>query len=421
MDPLSITTGVIGAGTFAFNACTALHSFIRELKSQDKSARALKAELNDLTVVLQLLLETIANHPTLDFQALKLLLLRCGHACEDYGKIIERCTKHSSTTSRPSVRDWVKQKYLQGDINDFKAMLAAYKSTINIALANANLRIAAISPEVLEDYKDMISDVSSDLSTHMADIQAKIERLQAGDATAIDDVAVEWDAMLEERKCAQSGLDMCAQLSAEIARFESASTEPTKFSDRPSAQKHIKSGLGEIKGSVASLVTRLRTHEAAISSQLEAMSQNDVFSEPVATQLAQLRQTKESISQCIDIVTEAGELVDERSNVFEDITLADNSYAFSVSTVNDLVTARRLNLKGRSRHFGGQVADETVQQAMKALTQLDAVHLKVIAQNPNAVPQDGPDSDPRLSGDTKQFNNRFGPGVPLSANRTGEN
>ncbi|KAI1842106.1 hypothetical protein JX265_014143, partial [Neoarthrinium moseri] len=61
------------------------------------------------------------------------------------------------------MRDWITQQYLQGDINDFRAMLASYKSTITIALASANLCITAISPGVLEDYKDTVSDTSSDI------------------------------------------------------------------------------------------------------------------------------------------------------------------------------------------------------------------------------------------------------------------
>lgn len=139
MDPLSITAGILAVGGFALKSSMALHQTIREFKTQNKDARALKAELGDLTGVLGSLLETVANNPTIDFRSLELPLQRCGHACEDYGKIIERCIKHSGDGQRPSVRDWLTQKYLQGDINDFKEMLAAHKSTINIALANANM------------------------------------------------------------------------------------------------------------------------------------------------------------------------------------------------------------------------------------------------------------------------------------------
>lgn len=135
-DPVS---SVLAIGGFALKSTIALHGTIRSFQSQNKDARALKAEVNDLTCVLESLLETVANNPTLDFKALELPLQRCGTSCEEYGKIVARCTKHSNDESRPSVRDWITQKYLQGDINDFRLMLAAHKSTINIALANANL------------------------------------------------------------------------------------------------------------------------------------------------------------------------------------------------------------------------------------------------------------------------------------------
>lgn len=138
-DPLSITGGVIAVGGFALKASIALHELIRSFHSQNKDARALKAEVSDLNGVLGSLLETVASNPTLDFKILELPLQRCGHACEEYRKIVEKCTQHSGGKGRPSVRDWITQKYLQGDINDFRDMLAIYKSTINIALANANL------------------------------------------------------------------------------------------------------------------------------------------------------------------------------------------------------------------------------------------------------------------------------------------
>ncbi|KAL0938210.1 uncharacterized protein CTRU02_207941 [Colletotrichum truncatum] len=377
MDPLTIFTSVLAVGGFTLKACTDLLVLVRGLKSQHKDARALKSELSDLIGVLNALLATVSDHPNIDLESLKRPLQRCGKACEEYGEIIKRCTKHSND-SRPSLRDWITQKYLQGDITDFKNMLAAYKSTINIALANANLRIAALSPEALEDYKDMISDTTDDLETYLADVQNRIDRLQASDKSAVKEMALEWQAMLEEKENAQQGLNMCAQLSALIVQAESASKEPAHFSERPSTHKYTKTTLSDAKASFKTLAENLKTHEALIDRQLQAMSLNETLSESVAVQLDLLQQTKETISQCIKVVGEAGEVANERSNVFEDITLADNSYAFSVSTVNDLITARGLNLKGRSRHFGGQMTDETVQKSMEALTQLDAEHLRYL-------------------------------------------
>jgi hypothetical protein len=138
VDPLSVSSGVIALVTFALQASVALLKTIRDFQSRDRKARALKDELGALNDVLEALLETINNNPDVDFNALRLPLGRCGKACEEYRDLVSKCTKHS-TGSRASVRDWVKQLYLQGDITDFSTMLAGYKSTINIALANANM------------------------------------------------------------------------------------------------------------------------------------------------------------------------------------------------------------------------------------------------------------------------------------------
>ena len=137
-DPLSISASVVGLVSFAITSSVKLYGTIRDFQSRDKKARSLKNELGELTAVLQSLLDTVTNNPDLNFDALKVPLHRCGNACQEYGELISRCTKHS-TDSRASIRDWVTQKYLQGDINDFKDMLATYKATINIALANANM------------------------------------------------------------------------------------------------------------------------------------------------------------------------------------------------------------------------------------------------------------------------------------------
>jgi hypothetical protein len=47
-----------------------------------------------------------------------------------------------------------------------------------------------------------------------------------------------------------------------------------------------------------------------------------------------------------------------RQSVFEDITLADGSYSFTVSTIGDLVLAKKINLSGGSCNVGGQISNE---------------------------------------------------------------
>ncbi|CZR37693.1 uncharacterized protein FPRO_07116 [Fusarium proliferatum ET1] len=225
-DCLGITSSIVSLVGFALKSCNALYTTIRDFQSQDKNARALKNELADLRGVLQSLAETVHNNNDINFNALKLPLLRCGKTCEEYGDLIARCTKYSSL-SRPSLRDWVNQQYLKGDITDIREMLAGYKFTISVALATANIRAtASIPPNVLEEYKDLIRDTTNDLQEHIHQLEERVH----GKPPAVEDHV--WLAILEEKQSTQEGLKICSQLSAQIEKLESASREnPQCLSD----------------------------------------------------------------------------------------------------------------------------------------------------------------------------------------------
>ncbi|UKZ74790.1 hypothetical protein TrVFT333_002460 [Trichoderma virens FT-333] len=397
-DPLSIASGIVALVTFALTSSVNLYTTIRNFQSQDKKARALKIELSDITTVLESLLETVNNNPDINFEALKAPLHRCGNACNEYGELICRFTRRS-TASRSSVRDWVTQKYLQGDITDFKDMLAGYKSTINIALANANIRVAAITPRVLEDYKDMISDTTQDLKEHLQRLDEKIQLLSHSDQSN-----TEWQAMIEEKMSTQQGLEICAQLSKRIEELEPVPEENYQFSERPSAHKYVKSGLDAAKGSINKLVTQLRNHEEDIDNRMQVMASTHPISKDAVAELERLRATKASIHQCIQVISDAGDTrAVERHNVFEDITLADDAYNFTISTIGDLVTARRINLTGRSRNVGGQISDESYQRTIDRFSE-QAI------QNSQEVTKIHDQSASMPS-----FGNRHGPGLRLSS------
>ncbi|KAM0435653.1 hypothetical protein ACHAQK_008224 [Fusarium lateritium] len=370
-DGLSVASGVVALVTFAFQSSTVLFKTVRSYKTQDADARALKFELSELTTVLQSLLETATNHPDINFNALELPLLRCGKTCEEYGKLIARCTKHSNGT-RPSFRDWIGQQYLKGDITDFKEMLAGYKSTINIALANANIRIAAVTRNVIEEYKDLIDDTTADLQKHMKRLDERAHSLAVPDAESTESDSTDWLAMFEEKQSTRKGLQICLQLSAHIESLESTSSENPQFAQQPSADKYIKSSLSAARGSISALESRLRSHGNEIDKRMETMKLRPDLSEDDVTELAQLQATKDSIRQCMNVVADAGEdLVEERTNVFEDITMTDNSYGITVSTIKDLVVARRVNLQGQARYVGGQISDASYNATITALTNLD--------------------------------------------------
>jgi chromosome segregation ATPase len=266
---------------------------------------------------------------------------------------------------------------------------------------------------VLEDYRDLIDDATNDLQGHMQRLELQVQAI-VGDGAAKDGEksVSEWQAILEEKTSTQHGLLLCAQLSAQIERFQSTSQESSTFTDRPSAYKYMKSGLESAKGSIQSIVSRLETHEDEVDRQLEVLSSSvGPMPEDAREQLARLQETKQSLRQCINVVADASHtLAEQRHNVFEDITMADDSYDFSVSTVGDLVTARRLTLKGRSRHVGGQLSDESYQKTIDAITTLDLENLKRMQ---HSVGQTVLGSQIEDTEATKQFSSRYGPGVRL--------
>lgn len=279
-----------------------------------------------------------------------------------------------------------------------------------------------MTPRVLEEYKEMIRDTTADLKEHLQSVAEKVESLALGNAGGPASGNTEWQAMVEEKESTQQGLRICAQLSAQVEQLEATSTEHPRFSQRPSAHKYVKNGLSVTKNSIRSLTSRLQSHEEDIERQMEAMNSATSLSESAATQLAQLQETKDSIQQCIKLVSDAGETLEiERRNIFEDITMTDEAYDFSVSTIGDLVTARRINLSGRTRHVAGQISDESYQRSVEALTQLDMSHDERSAQPFKGSLHRPPSvADPETgSSPASGYTGRYGPGNTLSLSTPG--
>lgn len=136
-DPISAASAIITLVTFGIKSSSTLCQTFKEFNSHQKYVRELKAELDALSLVLASLHQAILDNEA-DFTLLKLPLFRCGSACIEFNMVVKDATKQSHG-SLASFRDWAKLKYMGDDIEGFKALLAGYKSTITIALCDANL------------------------------------------------------------------------------------------------------------------------------------------------------------------------------------------------------------------------------------------------------------------------------------------
>lgn len=145
----------------------------------------------------------------------------------------------------------------------------------------------------------------------------------------------------------------------------------------------------------------LRSEETSILRQIQRTTSSDGNPEEITAELKRLHTARLAVRDRMRNLSDADNNNDgatagivERRNLFEDITLEDNSYNFAVSTVGDLVTARHITLTGRSYNVAGQLTDESFQRAVDAFVS-------------NGVQPASRDSDSR------EFDKRHGRGTSL--------
>jgi Fungal N-terminal domain of STAND proteins len=136
-DPISLASGLLALAVFALQSSKTLYQTFESFQNSGRNVRGLKQELAALNDVLQTLQETVNQNDT-KLSALKLPLLSCGKACAEFTVVVAKCTAHSNG-SRSSFRDWARLTYMGKDIAGFTSLMAGYKSTITIALGDANM------------------------------------------------------------------------------------------------------------------------------------------------------------------------------------------------------------------------------------------------------------------------------------------
>lgn len=237
-----------------------------------------------------------------------------------------------------------------------------------------NSRKAAVTADVLKEYKQMISNTTSDLEEHLQAIERRLEALPLGGETISDEERAERDRIQIERESTLQCLAICAQVSAKVDQvrpnvFEdlSASTgshqvDVTAVAGLVSAKKVTATALEELQERLTKTTSNLEQHLQDIDNRLRN------FSTPAArifggTERGRVQAEKESIEQCLAICTQASEQADQfRTNVFEDVSAARDAQQLIVATLGDLISAKRVTAEISATQWLGQMSDATVQQ-----------------------------------------------------------
>jgi hypothetical protein len=138
-EVIGLASGLLTLIGFAYKSSKSLYDLLHDIQNCPKAIRQLRDELGDVGGVLQSLERTVSNEDD-DFTTLKIPLQRCGDACREFQEIFTKF--NSGNSKRAQLRDWVMVKYMGEEISGFKDVLAGYKSTICIAIGDANLYVS---------------------------------------------------------------------------------------------------------------------------------------------------------------------------------------------------------------------------------------------------------------------------------------
>lgn len=252
----------------------------------------------------------------------------------------------------------------------------------------------------------MIANTTSDLEEHLQKIDNKLQSLSLQGLRISDEVTAERQQMQEERDSTQQCL---AKVSTYIDQlqpiFENTSTPSatyqgliTTLGGLTPARVVTADAFKACKDRLAITTTELEKHLQNVNNRLQHLSsQLPKASDEQAAEKEKIEEEMDSIKQCLAICAETSSQADKnRTNVFEDISMADDGYQVFVSTIGDLISARRITAGARSIQLLGQMSDDSLQQLSR-----DLGHTAI---EKAAEPQTGKGT---------QFEDRYGAGVKL--------
>ncbi|RII17486.1 hypothetical protein CUC08_Gglean002326 [Alternaria sp. MG1] len=357
-DPISLASGVLALVIFAHKSCLALHTAVRSFKTQPKRVRDLIEELEALINVLESLSDTMRLHTDVDLPALDLPLRRCSTACNEFLQELEKCCSRSGG-DRQSFRDWARLRYMGDDIDDFRNSLAAYKSTINIALTDMQLRKSSVALERLGDYKDLIMTATNDLEARLETIDEKLQSLV--ERTTSSSATPELQSMREERSSTQKCLLICTRFSKLIDELQSTTAADLPQGSDKMSEKITSDGIQECKISMEKTAARLEVHmqdvlDRMVFTSSAAMTQEDT------SYLARLREEWTSARKCRDICLQADQHLKESVSIIDNHATGNEAVQFLVSNSQKTIHGKNRGYGDQIKQLGGHLSDQSIQK-----------------------------------------------------------
>lgn len=243
-----------------------------------------------------------------------------------------------------------------------------------------NSRTVAVTSNVFKEYKDLITNTTSDLEDHLKEIETKLEELSLQGSSMSDEDIAERERVLEEKESTKQCLIICAQVSEHIGHvqplaFEDVSAAQsthqviaTRLKSLASAKKLTSNTLKECKERLTDTTMDLERHLQRLEIKLRALSlKGGSLTNEDAAELEWVQEEKESIKQCLSICADASQQVNQpRTNVFGDVSVGRDGQQVIVATLGDLISAKKVTAGDRGTQWLGQMSDLSLQQLSRA-------------------------------------------------------
>jgi hypothetical protein len=249
----------------------------------------------------------------------------------------------------------------------------------------------------------MIEEATSDLQDHLQLIDERMQSLIQNTASMPTQGPAEVEEIREEKRSIRQCLAICTQVSQLIevyqtrrVTYQAPSASTVHQPSTSKAETATNNLLMGFKDKLSTNTKNLQIRLQELEDRLEDLSKESNGQQD-SSLLQAMKEERDSIAQCLEICTDASDLTATvRTNVYEDVTSADNAHQLVVSTIGDLISAKHIMTGSNSVQWLGQMSDETIQK-------LSNDNKRVVPENQTRTSQ----------GQENVFNDLYGAGYQL--------
>ncbi|CAH0025728.1 unnamed protein product, partial [Clonostachys rhizophaga] len=256
--------------------------------------------------------------------------------------------------------------------------LAGYKATINIAIADANLRTSKVTLKVLNEYKTEVNATTKYLEGHLEEILNRLEWLRQSAKEQSLTESTNTNPLDKEKNSIENCLKVCQQFQADLDKMQFQLISENRCSDTSSGVMEIPtqdmplanaitlSSLKSCSLEITDAISRLVLHEEKTKKRLLIAPQIDEQAEDQELEVQRLQRELDSANQMLSFCKVASSrATPDRVHVLENISVGDNSQQVCVSSIGDLFKIKGATAGSGSFQFFGTMPAEPLQEIMK--------------------------------------------------------